>query len=230
MDLGWLPPSTLPSQLQIICAPTNFLPKPDAEDINVDAAIVVSFNQPVVALGGDSSSQPAAFSIQPPVKGRGEWINTSTYIFYPDPAMAGGTQYTVGLNPDLKTVTGVGFPEGGTEQPAWKFTTSKPRVVTLEPSIMELLPLDPEIKLMFNQPMDTESVESNFSFSGTEGKVNGKFSWNKEETEMTFVPDNLLGRNVGYIIEFERDRKIERGIDPWREITARCLIPMIILR
>ena len=69
---------------------TNFLPKPDAEDINVDAAIVVSFNQPVVALGGDSSSQPAAFSIQPPVKGRAEWINTSTYVFYPDPVWQAG--------------------------------------------------------------------------------------------------------------------------------------------
>src|SRR6266540_7155255 len=191
---------------------TNFLPKPDAEDVNVDAAIVVSFNQPVVALGGDSSSQPAAFTIQPPVKGRAEWINTSTYIFYPDPAMAGGTQYTVSLNPDLKTVTGVSFPEGGTELPAWKFTTSKPRVVTLEPSIMELLPLEPEIKLTFNQPMDTESVESNFSFSGTEGKLNGKFSWNKGDTEMTFVPDNLLGRNVGYILNLSATAKSRGGL------------------
>ena len=77
---------------------------------------------------------------------------------------------------------------------------------------MELLPLDPEIKLTFNQPMDTESVESNFSFSGTEGKVNGKISWNKGETEMTFVPDNLLGRNVGYILNLSATRKIERGL------------------
>jgi hypothetical protein len=178
--------------------PTNFLPKPDAEDVNVDAAIVASFNQPVVALGGDSSAQPAAFTIQPPAKGRAEWINTSTYIFYPDPAMAGGTQYTVSLNPELKTVTGIGLQ--GTEQPDWKFTTSKPRVVSLEPSIMGLLPLEPEIKLTFNQPMDTQSVESNFSFSGPEGAVNGKFSWNKDDTVMTFVPNNLLGRNVGYIL------------------------------
>jgi uncharacterized protein YfaS (alpha-2-macroglobulin family) len=190
--------------------PTNFLPKPDAEDVNVDAAIVVSFNQPVVALGGDSSSQPAAFTIQPPVKGRAEWINTSTYIFYPDPAMAGGTQYTVSLNPDLKTVSGVGLE--GTEQPVWKFTTSKPRVVTLQPSIMDLLPLEPEIKLTFNQPMDTESVESNFTFSGPEGALSGKFSWNEDETEMTFVPDNLLGRNVGYILNLSATAKSRGGL------------------
>ena len=41
--------------------PTNVLPKSGAEDVNVDAAIAVSFNQPVVALGDDSAVQPSAF-------------------------------------------------------------------------------------------------------------------------------------------------------------------------
>ena len=177
---------------------TNFLPKPGAEDVDVDAAIVASFNQPVVALGGDASSQPPAFSIQPAVEGRAEWINTSTYIFYPEPAMAGGTEYTVSLNPELKTVSGVGLE--GTEQASWTFTTSRPRVVTLEPSIMDPLPLTPQIKLTFNQPMDTDSVEANFSFSGTEGTLSGTFSWNEEQTEVTFAPDDELRRNVGYIL------------------------------
>ena len=177
---------------------TNMLPQPGAEDVNVDAAILASFNQPVVALGSDPASQPAAFDIQPPVTGRGEWINTSTYIFYPEPAMAGGTEYIVSLNQELKTESGVGW--GGSERPVWTFTTSRPNVIMLEPSIMELLALDPEFKLTFNQPMDTESVESNFSFSGTEGLLAGEFSWNEEETVMTFVPDDLLARNVGYTV------------------------------
>src|SRR5215210_983520 len=179
---------------------TNLLPAPGAEDVNVDTAIVASFNQPVVALGGDPASQPPAFSIQPSLEGRAEWINTSTYIFYPEPAMAGGTEYTVSLNPELKTASSAAFPAEGSEPSAWTFTTSRPGVVTLEPSIMELLPLDPEIKLTFNQPMDAESVEANFSFSGTEGALGGEFSWNEDETEMTFVPDDLLGRDVGYIL------------------------------
>jgi uncharacterized protein YfaS (alpha-2-macroglobulin family) len=189
---------------------TNFLPKPDAEDVNVAAAIVASFNQPVVALGADSADQPSAFTLQPSVKGRGEWINTSTYIFYPEPAMAGGTEYTVGLNPDLKTVTGVGL-EGG-KQPDWKFTTSMPRVVQLEPSNEELLPLTPEIKLTFNQPMDTQSVEASFAFTGTTGKLDGEFSWNKAETEMTFTPDDLLERNVGYILNLGAGARSKGGL------------------
>ena len=180
---------------------TNLLPQPAAEDVNVGAAIVASFNQPVVALGSDPSSQPPAFEIQPPVQGRGEWINTSTYIFYPEPAMAGGTEYTVSLDMNLKTASGVGW--SGTERIVWTFTTSRPGVVSLEPSVMELLPLDPEIKLTFNQPMNAESVESNFSFSGPEGALAGEFSWNEARTETTFVPDDLLGRNVGYTINLD---------------------------
>src|SRR5687767_8605802 len=42
---------------------TNLLPQPGAEDVDVDAAIVASFNQPVVALGSDPASHPPAFDI-----------------------------------------------------------------------------------------------------------------------------------------------------------------------
>jgi hypothetical protein len=60
--------------------------------------------------------------------------------------------------------------------------------------------------------MDTESVESNFSFRGTEGTLNGKFSWNKDKTEMTFAPDNLLERNVGYILNLGATAKSRGGL------------------
>lgn len=179
-------------------SPTNFLPKPDSQDVDVDAAIAVSFNQPVVSLGGDVDSQPSAFTIQPPVNGRGEWINTSTYIFYPEPALKGGMTYTVTLDPELRTASGVGFAQQ--DGLSWTFTTSRPRVVSVEPPVTELLPLDPEIKITFNQPMNPESVEAGFSFAGPEGKLAGEFSWNEEQTEMTFRPRDVLNRNVGYIL------------------------------
>ncbi|HSJ90291.1 MAG TPA: Ig-like domain-containing protein [Anaerolineales bacterium] len=177
---------------------TNILPKPDSTDVDVESAVAVSFNQPVVALGADPSSLPPAFSLEPSVKGRGEWINTSTYLLYPEPAMAGGTVYTVRLNADLKTETGVGLDRGA--QSDWKFTTASPRVVSLEPASDQKIPLDPQIKLTFNQPMDTGSVESNFAFSGTEGAVKGTFTWSEDGRVLTFVPTKELGRNVGYIL------------------------------
>ncbi|MGB8980250.1 MAG: Ig-like domain-containing protein [Anaerolineales bacterium] len=209
---GGAPPVELSFGVADFLRPTNLLPKQDAEDVNVKAAIAVSFNQPVVALGTDPSLQPAAFSLQPSVKGLGEWINTSTYVFYPEVALAGGTEYTARLNPELKTVTGVGLPEGASGQPVWKFTTSRPSVVSLEPSVEELLPLDAEIKLTFNQPMNTESVESGFVFSGPEGELDGEFSWNEAETELTFVPEDLLERNVGYILNIGAVAESQGGL------------------
>ncbi len=188
---------------------TTVLPKEKATDVDVQSAVIVSFNQPVVPLGADTSSLPAAFSLQPSVKGNGEWINTSTFAFYPEPAMAGGTEYTLSLNLDLKTEAGVGL-EGGVTS-AWTFTTARPRVVMLEPASDQKIALDPEIKLTFNQPMDTASVESNFKFSGPNGSLTGTFQWSKDDTVLTFTPGERLERNVGYILNVRGVAKSKGG-------------------
>ncbi len=181
---------------------TNVLPKSDSNDASTDAAIVASFNQPVVALG-DTSNQSSAFSIQPSVSGTGEWINTSTYIFYPRSPMSGGTEYTVSVNPQLKTVSGVGV-EGSVDQ-TWKFVTARPRVVTMSPPSDAFVGLDADVKLTFNQPMDKESVQANFLLSGIDGAVSGAFTWNDDATELTFTPDDLLARNVGFLLNVNED-------------------------
>lgn len=203
-------PIEIPFTVTDYLHPTNILPQANATDVNVQSAIVASFNQPIVPLGADPSSLPPAFTLVPSASGNGEWINTSTYIFYPDPALAGGTEYAVSLNQDLKSVTGVGF--AGSEGNAWKFVTATPQVVSVSPSEDELLPLDPQIKLTFNQPMDTKSVEANFVFTGTQGAVRGKFTWNDDATELTFVPDELLARNVGHILNVGAEAKSLGGM------------------
>ena len=189
---------------------TNILPKANATDVNVQSAIVASFNQPIVALGADSDSLPPAFTLVPSATGKGEWINTSTYIFYPDSALAGGTEYAVSLDGNLKSVTGVGF--AGIEGNAWKFVTATPKVVSVSPSEAEPLPLDPQIKVTFNQPMDTKSVEANFVLSGTSGALSGEFTWNEDATELTFTPDELLERNVGHILNVGAEAQSRGGM------------------
>ncbi|HEY5731840.1 MAG TPA: Ig-like domain-containing protein [Anaerolineales bacterium] len=189
---------------------TNLLPKANTTDVNVDAAIAVSFNQPVVPLGADSASLPSAFTILPSVEGHGEWINTSTYIYYPEPAMLGGTEYTISVNQDLKTGSGVGL--DGSVVNAWKFVTAQPRVVSLSPSAEEFLPPNSEIKLTFNQPMDKQSVQLNFVFSGTEGSVNGAYTWNDDDTEFTFVPEGTLARGIGYTMNVGAGAKSKSGM------------------
>ncbi|HUG35014.1 MAG TPA: Ig-like domain-containing protein [Anaerolineales bacterium] len=196
---------------------TNILPKADANDVNVDAAIVASFNQPVVALGEDMQGQPSAFNIQPAVAGTGEWINTSTYIFYPESSMQGGAEFSVSLNPALKTVTGVGLALSGAEglegsgQNAWTFVTAMPRVVELNPSAETFVPPDAELIMTFNQPMNEESVESNFLMSGNDGPVSGTFTWDDDASELTFKPENPLSRGVGYLLNVSRDAQSRGG-------------------
>ena len=69
---------------------TQRLPEDSAGPVDPASAVVASFNRPVVALGADPASLPTAFTLQPEAAGRGEWTNTSTYIFYPDPALGTG--------------------------------------------------------------------------------------------------------------------------------------------
>ena len=64
---------------------TYFLPFPGGIEIDPTAAVVVTFNQPVVPLGEPLSGEPA-FSISPAVAGIGEWINTSTCLLYTSPS------------------------------------------------------------------------------------------------------------------------------------------------
>ncbi|HSG45737.1 MAG TPA: Ig-like domain-containing protein [Anaerolineales bacterium] len=189
---------------------TNLLPKENSTDVDVDAAIVASFNQPVVPLGADPASLSIPFVIQPPIEGRGEWVNTSTYIFYPEPSMLGGTEYTVSVDADLKTVSGVGL--DGTVVNAWKFVTARPRVVSVSPLPEEFLPPNPEIKLTFNQPMDRQSVQLNFILSGTEGAVSGTFVWNDDDTELTFLPEGELTRGIGHTLNLNTGAKSKSGM------------------
>lgn len=177
-------------------AVTQTLPAADADDIRTDSAVVVAFNQPMVALGAESADLPAAFTLEPATPGRGEWLNTSTYIFYPDPALQGGAAYTVRLNTGLKSVAGLSLEEGL----AWSFRTSFPRVVDVSPADSLPLGLEPSVTLTFNQPMDKASVEADLRFEGPGGPVPGSLSWNENATEAVFKPSGRLFRASVYVL------------------------------
>ncbi len=173
---------------------TQSLPAAEAEDIRTDSAVVVAFNQPVVALGADQTDLPAGFSLEPATGGRGEWLNTSTYIFHPDPALQGGAAYTVRVNPALQSLAGLRLETSAD----WSFRTSLPRVVDAIPYDNFPLHLEPEMVITFNQPMDKASVEADLQFEGPGGRINGTFKWNENATEMVFKPEGRLLRATTY--------------------------------
>lgn len=188
-------PVTLTYRTIEALALTQTLPESGASSVVATSAVVAAFNQPVVALGADSASLPAGFTLEPQTTGKGEWLNTSTYIFYPDPALAGGVTYSARMNSNLTATSGSRLESAQ----SWSFTVAMPKVLSLEPSSELLLPLDAALKLSFNQPMEPASVEANFSFSGSDGTpVAGAFSWNENNSVITFTPSILLQRDSEY--------------------------------
>lgn len=168
-----------------------------SQAISPDSAVVASFNQPVVALGADEAALPAAFMLAPEAQGTGEWINTSTYIFYPE-TLAGGVTYTAQINPQLRSTSGAPI-DLNTPGSSWSFTAALPRLETFEPLSETGLELDPKFILTFNQAMDRASVENNLMLIDANGSpVRGKYSWSDRGDVVTFAPDGLLARNTDY--------------------------------
>ena len=212
---------------------TQKLPAPDAVEIAPDSAVVASFNHPVVPLGADSASLPPAFSLEPSAAGRSEWLNTSTYIFYPEPALVGGLQYTVRLNPDLKSTQG--SPLEIVE--SWSFMVAMPQMLSAEPLDGEFtIRLDTPITLTFNQSMNPDSVLANFALQDVGGQpVAGTPSWNQDLTEFTFTPAGLLRRGSLYTTRLNAEAQNAAGIPlgaallaNWETVPVLGIIPLNI--
>ena len=177
------------------------LPKPGAQDVDPSTAVVAAFNRPVVPLGGNSSQEPAAFTLDPPAKGRGEWLNTSTYIFYPDPALGGGASYTVRLNTSLTASDGMPL-DSSSASASWTFSTAKPRLVKVEPTTESPIPIEKPLRLTFNQPMDRASTQGAFSLTDASGNpVAGTFTWEEKDTILVFQPSAPLLRGTNYTLK-----------------------------
>ena len=178
----------------------DVLPRPDSSDVDPESAVVVTFDQPVVPLTDDGSGLPAAFSIQPAAEGYAKWLNTSTYIFYPDPPLTGGMEYQVTLNTGLTSTAGAGLASDDDQIMQWSFSTASPRLASISPDSREgTIDLDQKFELVFNQRMDLDSVQGNLRLQDGQGnKVAGAFAWEEDNTVLTFAPSQLLKRSTDY--------------------------------
>nr|MBC8496539.1 Ig-like domain-containing protein [Chloroflexota bacterium] len=177
----------------------QILPEPGLTDVDPASAVVVTFNQPVVSLGADPDSLPDALIIEPSPDGHGEWVNTSTYIFYPETALFGGATYSINVNPKLSSTTGASLASAL----EWSFSTASPRLISIEPGDgSSAVPLDASFTLTFNQPMDTISIEGHFTMHDADGEyIPGSFEWQGDDSVVVFTPSELLSRNTEYSVQ-----------------------------
>ncbi len=215
-------------------AVTEVLPAPDTNGVEAGAVITVIFNRPVVPLGiaEDTANLPNPLTFDPAVEGEGEWLNTSIYVFHPQPALAGGTTYTVTVNPGLEAVDGAALAEAY----SWSFTTVNPAIVeTLPMDLATDVGLDDSIMVTFNQPMNRENVEANFYLraEAQSSNVSGTFEWSDDSTGFNFVPDENLRLDTLYTAGFDETSGLGLdgtaaliGVESWSFVTVP--LPAII--
>ncbi len=101
-------------------------PADRSTEVDNKALITIIFNRPVVPLGmaEDQSKLPQPLVITPTVQGKGEWLNTSVYVFHPETALAGATTYTASVKAGLADADGLKL----AQDYQWQFTTMAPSI------------------------------------------------------------------------------------------------------
>ena len=203
-----LKPIALQYQVSSHLLLTSSLPYDQADEVDPSSAIVAAFNQPVVALG--SEDPPMPFSIQPTTEGKGEWINTSTYVFNASQGLQGGTDYEVTLNPGLKSIADA--PLDIEQATSWRFTTTLPEVLYVSPE-KGLLGLEADITVQFNIRMDRSSTENAFQLQDANNAiVNGIFAWDESQTALSFTASEPLQRDSSYSLVLDQSASSLGGI------------------
>ena len=157
-------------------------PAEDTAEVATGAAVTVLFNRPVVPLTAieDQGNLPQPLTFVPPVRGQGEWLNTSIYRFTPDEdgGFEPATTYKARIAAGLSDTTGGVLADDFT----WEFTTIMPAVVATYPDAGTIyVSTEPAIHVAFNQPMDRASAEAAFELRNrATGEVaQGTFEWHE---------------------------------------------------
>ncbi len=180
------------------------IPAPDTADVETESTITVMFNRPVVPLTtlAQMENLPDPVTFEPEIKGSGEWLNTSIYVFTPAEPLAGGVTYRATVSAGLQDVAGALL----AEDYVWHFSTVPPKVVWVQPrASATLVDIKTAITVQFNQPVDLKSLERAFTLSGGRGlagnNVNGTFS--VVDNTVVFTPTRALDFNTTYTVKLD---------------------------
>ncbi len=183
---------------------TSHTPADQAEEVRVDAPLLLSFNYPLVPIhctgeeAGHIEGCPLLdLSTDPPTQLRGFWVDTASYRADPVPGWQAGQEYTITLAPPT-ALNGAQL-DGAL---SWHFATAQPRLLAVEPPpYAEKVPLETGIRLTFNTPMDQAATAGAFSLVGEDGlQVAGTIVWEDDGAQMIFTPTQRLALDTSYTI------------------------------
>lgn len=185
----------------------QIVPADKATGVEATPTITVIFNRPVVPLlpVEEMNTLPSPIKLDPPVEGKGEWVNTSIYTFKPTTPLVGGTKYTITVPKGLTDVTGSVLQN----DIVTTFTTISPTVIEIQPDDnRQGRRLDQKVTVVFSQPMDRASTEQAFILEGQAAgkpttRATGKFEWSDDNLRFTFTPDPRLEYGAKYTIDVD---------------------------
>ncbi|HEX7973685.1 MAG TPA: Ig-like domain-containing protein [Anaerolineales bacterium] len=203
---------------------SQVFPANNTGGVAANAVITAIFNRPVAPLvtAEQKKELPSPLSIDPPVAGKGEWVNTSVYAFRPEKGLKGGVTYTVQIKAGLADASGESTLAQDYE---WKFATDAPSINALQLASGETNPasgyqnvlLDTAFTIVFNQAMDPASTEAALSISGPgAGTVSLKTLWNLSDTSVIITPTERLALGSQYTLALKADAQAQEG-GPLRE-------------
>ncbi len=143
-----LSPTETKGELKVLSA----TPKGLTEAASEAQRIVVIFDHPMVPLASlPEGKGPSFLKVAPDVAGSNRWLGTKAFAFIPDAPLAPGTEFRITVPAGAASLDGYGLRQDF----AWSFETVRPRLVQSFPKDGERsLPLDSQVILVFNQPVD----------------------------------------------------------------------------
>ncbi|MFN8381808.1 MAG: Ig-like domain-containing protein [Anaerolineales bacterium] len=177
-------------------AVAQVFPAQDTQEVDLNSSITIIFNHPVVPLTitEEQSKLPQPLKFTPEVKGQGEWVNSSVYVFQPDELLLSGSSYQVEVEAGVKDTLGNTLDKSY----LWQFATRAPSILNFalkngaeNPSEeVKDVPLDQAFVITFQQPMIQKSTEDSIQIVNRETSktIPVNFTWDETFTTLTIEP------------------------------------------
>ncbi len=194
-------------------------PAEKTADVDLGSSITVIFNHPVVPLTivEEQSKLPQPLKFKPELKGKGEWVNSSVYVFEPQKDLLSGTNYVVSVDAGITDTLGNSLKDSF----SWQFNTRSPLIANFAlkggaqnpTEEVKDVPLDQVFIVTFQQVMNPQSVEGSTSIVNRETRERFPvtFSWNADFTEVTITPDGKFNLGGYYELLMARDTQAVDG-------------------
>jgi uncharacterized protein YfaS (alpha-2-macroglobulin family) len=200
-------------------AVAQVFPAQDTQEVDLNTSITVIFNHPVVpvTIKEEQSKLPQPLKFEPEVQGKGEWVNSSVYVFQPDDILLSGTNYQVSVEAGIKDTLGNTLDNSF----SWQFGTRAPTIYNFAlkdgaqnpTEEVKDVPLNQAFIVTFLQPMKQQSAEEAVSIVNRETKqpMPLKFTWDDEFTTLTIETKEKFKIDSFYDLTLANSAQAEDG-------------------